>query len=230
MFGLLKDRDKPKKSAEAIHADLEAQAARIAAEIAPQQPAWLARYVEEHAADCAAYAFSCERRGNFLTMHMQRGIVKQRNVLGEYAVTEESTTVNLSNCREIKLVAGHVPDMLGEHRFTFGGAAVNGYGGFGGTGDGQYDPGPNYYWKVSAPDAYVPERRPLFALDSTAQTNGAWGYWYGNPGSYTIQTIAKSIARLAEDDTIRFEGVNATLFCPATKGAAVRDKILAALA
>lgn len=187
-----------------------------------QQPAWLARYVEDHEKDVAAYSFDCKKHGDFLTLFVTR---LMRNWWANSIELEKlSTSINLAKCKEIKLIHGHLPDLLGEGKFTFR-MHTPGGGWSSGTGDGNYKAPEGYQWVVSPPE-YRDPYRSIFHLASDEQSQRGENYFHDN--SYEITTIIPKAARSAADDKISFAGVG-VLDIPAGLGEKVNARILSEL-
>jgi hypothetical protein len=202
---------------------LFASLAKAAApEIERAQQENLAAAQAEYERDSASYSFSCERRGDFLSVQIARGYDK--SVLGETPVSV-STTLNLRGTKQITLSLGYAPDRAGRLPVSFDMTGENGgtlsYGN-----SSQYSPQPapkGYVWKAKAPYFYLPGR-PHYREDSSDNGN----LYFDR--DYYDKPMVEAVARAAQDDTIYFSGIGITIFAPAGHGEGAHEKIMTALA
>lgn len=214
------------------HALLERLAHELVDDVRAEQPEWLKKYIEEYERDVANYSFKCKRHGGFLTLFVTRSANPQTLRFGKPHEQILATTINLGGCREIRLTTGHPPDLLGQVGFYYTLQHKNGGGEtIGGTQFGNYAAHDGARWEVRRPTCWVSHYgRPLVAFDPPAENERHSGMVVNvSDDNYKIQTIVDKSARAAQDDTIRFEGVGATLHAPASLGDGVHTKIMKAL-
>lgn len=210
---------------------------RLAQEAEPEallkRPEILAAALSEHERQLGGFKFECRRYGDFLTVFVTRDgnpeVPEYVNV-GPARYTSEiperifSTTLNIGRTTEIRLLAGNPADDGGKLGYGYqikhgdgGGATV------GGTGFGNYVPSSGRY-EVMPRYPRIPYHRTIFYLDPPPQPHQSGMIF--NDQSYEIKFKTEPYARVAIDDRIRFEGIGATLFIPATLGEKVQGLIL----
>lgn len=189
---------------------LSIEAETMKPEVMLQQPARLAKFQEEHDADVQGYEFRCERWGDYLALFIQRGSETE----SKYWVPEKRricAALNIGETREIKLIDGRLPDLEGHACF------------------GYFEQRDN----TTGKDEYCPEplllkneiRWMKLSLDNRTKEEGM--HLASERDSLPVRL--EGVARPAEDDLIRFEGIGATLHMPCGLGKEVYQKILDAI-
>lgn len=195
-----------------------------------------------HNLDSGSYSFECRRWGDFLALFITRGGQKYAGA------------INLSQTKEIKLTAGHMPDFNGVMIFrvkqepdndTSGAIVPGGVIYVGGSGSDYFDykkpPTKGYHYAVTARFPLARgNKRPIIYVEmpqrSTSQSamhgGGGAGYpsipFYDRGNYFGIES--EGVPRDSEDDIINFVGIDTTLFVPVGRGDEVRDIILKEIA
>lgn len=191
---------------------LEQLAEEASPAVGAAQEALADRYDAEYDADVEGFHFECRRFGDFLTIYIAR------------SGSKFSTALNIAATRTIHVAEGHAPDRLGETGFQARLMDSNGSSSWG-TGMGNYPAMAGWKYEVSPDAPWLPDRRPLFRLDEPSPHREGGGIMMDNE-VYQIRHRVPGTARPAEDDKVRFEGIGATIYCPAGKGAEVWRAIL----
>jgi len=176
-----------------------------------RQAARLKTFVASHEADAASYRFSCKKHGDFLSVFVTRG------------EADLATTINLRDCKEIKMVPGGAPDRAGIVNFHL--HLNNGNGGyvtFPGMGFSPASKG--CFYQVWPHEPAPPSKLPMLELSESQRDDSAMHGFY----SYTPRTALKNAARPARDDLVIFRGVG-TLYCPHGLGEGALAKVLTTL-
>lgn len=199
--------------------NLEALAVAKIPELEAMFPRLLSKFKTALRKDVASYTFDCRRYGDFMTLEITRG-------------KAFATTINLAQVRSLTLVDGHEPDKLGTITFTaYLRNSTDSYALYGGmpadtmkanTQDG-------YEWVIN-PQVPSLSEPSIFALHPDSPGNAGGIQYVGHYANNTMLTKVQNAPRPAQDDTIRLEGLRATLYVPHGLGSQVRDKILAAMA
>ena len=223
----------------------DAEAAAL--EIKPQLRA---AFAAEQERQVAGFAFEAHRFGDFLTVFVGRlGNPEQRqSSYSEKPQRKFSTTLNLGLVREIELTQGHDADEQGELTYSCSNCQS-----FTENGVNSKIRPPLEGAKVAPNFPHVPYQRGSYSItqatSSYCQTSGSstgtfsngmicqvapphLGCWPSNVSSFYIgiDYTTKNYPRPAEDDTICFDGLGATISVPFGKGTEVRDAILAEVA
>lgn len=222
-------RERWRKEEQETHELLERLALELVDDVIADQPLWFEKYNEEYERDVSGYSFECCKHGDFLTLFITRNANPQTK--HPYAIfgakTSErtlATTINLGLCKEIKFIHGHPPDLLGRVMFHYRIQSENGLT-IGGTNFGNYAAPKNSRWVVRKPECRILHGRPLFVFD-TVEEKCEGAYIDMSAYDYRIKTTVDNTARPAEDDRIRFEGLGATLYAPASLGEDIYQMIL----
>ncbi len=203
---------------EATYEEWERMALEQLPEAIAEQPIFFAKFQKAHEADIADYTFDCKRHGDFLTLFISRRVYRGW-IEPQELIEKESESINLSKCRQIKLIEGSMPDLAG----------VNEFEGSESSKWGKQEENGEITWHggeitVTRPTDYLAHRL-LFALDSVGESGNNFG---GIHRAYKAKTKIPNAARRAVDDQIVFAGVG-TLYAPAGIGKQVQGKILAEL-
>lgn len=225
--------------AEAIkaHELLERLAAEMEPEVLRKQDELLAACIAEDKRQSDGFKFSCKKFGDFLTIFIERsGNPDKPQYIdsGPARYTSRmpdrkfSTTLNLGKTREIKREQGNPADKNGLLKYYY--RIVYGEGEtIGGTGFGNYIPTQGEY-VVRAWYPETPYDRQMFSLDPPPPPPPQGNVFHIGDDSYSIKFKTEPYARTATDDTIRFEGIGATVFVPHSLGERVHTAILKELA
>lgn len=127
-----------------------------------------AKFSAEYNEDKAGFSFACQRRGDFLTVTVQRGKTEP-NVLGDKPRLF-SSSLNLSAVRDIQLTEGHAPDRLGSIGFSIAYRDKTGGGRRWGSSQGMYAPDPGDWWEVESQVPWLPVPRLILTLESATPT------------------------------------------------------------
>lgn len=194
---------KEETSAERAAREAAYERAAIAAEpgVLARIPAEQAANEDEHRRQVAGFSFECRRFGDFLTLFIER--MEQKL----------ATSVNIAATREIRLYPGHAPDFNGQVLYRLSSTYVV-------NDDGTRDDEEHKVWPDYITSAHA--RRQLFALDEKREDRN--NFMYSGPRHTGHRTA--NFPRPAEDDSIRFEGIGATLYAPFGCGQAAHDAIL----
>lgn len=212
---------------------LEVMAKAAEAEALAKNDTLLAEAIAEHERQVAGYHFECKRQGDFLSVFIERNgnpTVRQADY-DWYPVPERNyaTALNLSCTREIKLVIGNAPDQNGALAYGFDMPDDAGSGArVGGTMFGKYAPHKGAHYEIHPRYPKPPYSRSLFELDPEPQPQQQFQGMYVGDDSYNIKYKTPGYVRIATDDSIRFEGIRATIFAPAGVGQSVYEAVLAA--
>ncbi len=194
---------------EARHAALERAAIAAEPAVLAKIPAENAANEDEHRRQVSGYKFECRRYGDFLTLFMERPVKGWREA--EFHQNRLATSVNIAATREIRLTAGHAPDFNGFVLYHVYGCYVV-------MPDGtRKETQPVHPEYATANDA----RRTLFSLDEKRDDT----HYFSSGRDHTDHRTA-NFPRPAADDSIRFEGIGATVYAPFGCGQAVCDAIL----
>lgn len=152
--------------------------------------------------DRESYKFECRRFGDFLTVFIERGANPDLNgVVGYYASTPYSDEEKVG-AKELEWTDSYEK----KSRTSF--------------------------FKISPEMPYIPKSgRQVFMLDpppSTQSSGGMMMYSSGGPTRTKFKT--DNYVRMAEDDQIRFQGTNASIYVPAGLGQKIYDQIMKEIA
>lgn len=219
-FGGKKEKAMPMASAfreddgaerEARHAALERAAIAAEPGVLAKIPAEYAANEDEHRRQVSGYKFECRRYGDFLTLFMERPVKDWRET--EFSQRKMSTSVNIAATREIRLTAGHAPDFNGVVGYRINGCYII-------LPDGTRKEDEPVRAEYATADG---THRQLIALDEKRDGESHWGY---RSGREHTNHCTMNFPRPAADDSIRFEGIGATVYAPFGLGQAVYDAIL----
>lgn len=193
--------------------DWESLARAQTADINAKMPELFFSFREDHAADVAAWSFECKRFGDFLSVFIKRR--DQRHV----------SAINLMASKEIELLEGHGPDLLGEvgffaHKLSSRPDPEAAY-----EVTHQATPSlPSLSNLIHNPDDWSRPLYRTFLVDSPAE-NGRMNYGSSSPA---IAYKVPNAARPAREDRIVFK-TSGTLFTPAGLGQQTYEQILSEL-
>lgn len=180
----------------------------------------MASFEAEFARDTAEYRFECRRWGDFLSLFIARPVYSWRSEVP--TVETYATAVNLRETREIKLLCGRAPDRDGELEYMANWTSDNRDAVATGTGCGT-SPAPKGYHYVVSPEYPRIPGRSLFSLDVRADRDcGMVMHHHEEKPRHRTPNYP----RPAEDDRIRFEGIDATVYAPAGRGQEIHETIL----
>ncbi len=190
-------------------AALERAAIAAEPEVLAKIPAENAANEAEHRRQLAGFKFECRRYGDFLTLFMERPIRVWNEP--EFQQYKLSTSINIAATREIRLNAGHAPDFNGYVQYHIRNCYFI-------NADGIREEEPPVRPEY---DTAYEARRLLFALD---EKHDRGNVMYSGPQHTRYRTA--NFPRPAADDSIRFEGIGATIYAPFGCGQAVYDAVL----
>lgn len=194
------------------------------AELLAEAPHILAEMVARHERDVAAYSFECRRFGDFLTVFLERGRIKDWG--SEWQVEKFSTGINIGRTKTIRLENGNAPDEKGRVMYR---AHLRAKGG-GGTSycwpgppmpDENYERAVNPDWRFCRRWA----RNGDFVTIVDREDKGHSQYWEESLARH----VTENFPRDASDDHVHFYGADISINAPAGLGGSVLEKVMAAI-
>lgn len=156
--------------------------------------------------DKQTYVFKAVRWGDFLALFIQRGEVRDQYYFGSTPTNKHVAALNIATSREIVLSEGRAPDLSGVITFYL-----------------SYASNPNK--EVRAMEPSIPWKRLL----TLKQPSEHFGGMLQSSSRDCVTHRMEGCARPSEDDTIYFNGPNATLYVPFGRGAEIYAAILQAI-